>query len=214
MKRILCFGDSNTWGYVPATAGDRFDAATRWPGVMQQKLGAEYHVIEEARNGRTTVWDDPMKPHRNGSSVLPMILETHTPIDLVMIALGVNDLKHYFQLTAVDIAMGLGTLAEIVMQSQAGRWDAAGNRCSPEVLLLAPAPPVVSAQPFGHKFDGAPERGVGMRQAIAKVAQELGCGYFDASSVVTVPETDGIHLDEAGHQKLGTAVAQFILDGG
>ena len=120
IKRLLCFGDSNTWGYVPATTGERYEWKTRWPGVVQQKLGSDYAVIEEALNGRTTVWDDPMKPDRNGSKQLPIILETHTPIDLVIIALGVNDLTHHFHLNAIDIALGVGTLAEIVIQSRDG----------------------------------------------------------------------------------------------
>ena len=60
MKRILCFGDSNTWGYDPATQ-DRFDRATRWPGVLREQLGTGYEVIEEGLNGRTTVWNDPIE---------------------------------------------------------------------------------------------------------------------------------------------------------
>ena len=211
MKRLLCFGDSNTWGYVPATAGERYDRKTRWPGVLQQRLGSEYTVIEEALNGRTTVWDDPMKPDRNGSKQLPIMLETHTPIDLVIIALGVNDLKHYFHLNALDIALGLAALAEIVIQSDAGRLEANGTRRSPNVLLLAPPTPVESPKPFGHKFDGAPERCVGLGTAIAEVAAQLGCAFFDASHVVTTPDTDGIHLDDDGHRTLGAAVAQCVL---
>lgn len=210
-KRILCFGDSNTWGYVPASTGERFDWNTRWPGVLQQHLGSEYLVIEEALNGRTTVWDDPMKPDRNGSKHLPILLESHTPIDLVIIALGVNDLKHHFHLNAVDIALGMGTLAEIVIQSQAGRMELSGNRMSPEVLLITPPPPVESPNPFGRKFEGASERCDGIGAAISEVAAKLGCSSFDASRVVTIPNTDGIHLDKEGHQALGSSLAQLIL---
>lgn len=212
MKRILCFGDSNTWGYVPATAGERYGWETRWPGVLQQELGSEYKVIEEALNGRTTVWDDPMSPGRNGSKHLPTVLETHTPIDLVIIALGVNDLKHHFHLNAIDIALGVATLAEIVAQSHAGRLEASGIRRSPDILLVAPAPPVESPNPFGHKFDGAPERSVGIGKAIAEVAVELGCATLDASQFVTIPDTDGIHLDEKGHSALGVAVGKSVLN--
>ena len=211
LRKIVCFGDSNTWGYIPNTAGERYDRATRWPGVLQQQLGTDYIVIEEALNGRTTVWDDPMKPDRNGSKHLPTILETHTPIDLVIIALGVNDLKHHFQLTAIDIALGVKTLAEMVIQSQTGRIDSSGGRRSPDILLLAPALPVLSSNPLGHKFDGAHERGVGIGKAFTEVAAELRCPCLDANEVVTTPETDGIHLDENGHMKLGNAVAKRIV---
>ena len=207
--RVLCFGDSNTWGYIPATAAERYDAETRWPGVLQRQLGPDYTVIEAALNGRTTVWDDPMKPDRNGSKQLPVVLETHTPIDLVIIALGVNDLKHHFHLSAVDIALGAQTLAQTVLQSGAGRLQA-GTRRSPDVLMMAPALPVACPQPMGHKFDGAPDRGAGIGQAFAEAAAELGCACLDADQVVTVPDTDGIHLDADGHAKLGSAVADLI----
>lgn len=209
--KIVCFGDSNTWGYVPNTEGERFDEATRWPGVLQQKLGTDFTVIEEALNGRTTVWDDPMKPDRNGSKHLPTILETHTPIDLLIIALGVNDLKHHFNLRAVDIALGVRTLADIVRQSRAGRIKASGERRSPNLLLLAPALPVLSPNPLGHRFDGAQDRGIGIGEAVEEVAVEFMCPWLDANDIVTTPKTDGIHLDEDGHMKLGTAVAELVL---
>ena len=52
-RRILCFGDSNTWGYKPT--GGRYDEETRWPMRMQRLLGDGYIVIEEGLNGRTCV---------------------------------------------------------------------------------------------------------------------------------------------------------------
>lgn len=208
--RVLCFGDSNTWGYIPATQGERYDWPKRWPGVLQRELGPEYTVIEEALNGRTTVWDDPMKADRNGSRHLPVLLETHTPIDLVIIALGVNDLKHHFNLNAIDIALGARTLADTVLRSGAGRLEASSTRCSPDVLLVAPGLPVDSPNPLGHKFDGARERGAGLGVAMAEVAEDLGCLCLDADNVVEIPTTDGIHLDEEAHAKLGTAVAELL----
>ena len=97
MRRILCFGDSNTWGYDPAT-GERFDEQTRWTGVLQAALGGDYTVIEEGLNGRTTVWDDPIEGHKNGHEYLVPCLETHRPLDLVVLMLGTNDLKRRFSL--------------------------------------------------------------------------------------------------------------------
>ena len=105
MKTIVCFGDSNTYGRDPVTRG-RLDKKTRWPGVLQNTLGEEYEVIEEGLNGRTTVWDDPVRggPKRNGSLYLLPCLESHTPIDLLVIMLGTNDLKARFSVTPYDIA--------------------------------------------------------------------------------------------------------------
>ena len=91
MKTILCFGDSNTWGYRPDGAG-RFEWKVRWPGILQRELSGAARVIEEGLNARTTVFDDPVEGvsiSRNGSRHLPILLETHRPIDLVIIFLGV-----------------------------------------------------------------------------------------------------------------------------
>jgi lysophospholipase L1-like esterase len=60
MKTVLCYGDSNTWGYNPSTE-DRYPLAERWVSVLALALGPEYLVIPEGLNGRTTVWPDPSK---------------------------------------------------------------------------------------------------------------------------------------------------------
>ena len=96
MKRILCYGDSNTWGYDPATQ-ERFDRATRWTGVLRTTLGDGYEILEEGLNGRTTVWDDPIEGYKNGHTYLVPCLETHRPVDLVVLMLGTNDLKKRFR---------------------------------------------------------------------------------------------------------------------
>ena len=103
MKTILCFGDSNTWGFDPdATASSPYPIRhahdVRWTGVLARELGQEFHVIEEGQNGRTTVHEDPIVQHRNGRTYLPPCLESHKPIDLVVLMLGTNDLKAMFHL--------------------------------------------------------------------------------------------------------------------
>jgi lysophospholipase L1-like esterase len=212
MTTILCFGDSNTWGYVPGTDGERFPPHVRWPGVMAERLGAEYRVIEEGLNGRTTVWDDPLNPDRNGRCHLPMLLETHKPLDLVVILLGINDLKHHFHLTARDIAFGGGALVEVVQAGDAGPVGPDGKAGPPAVLLVAPVKPVPTEHRFGVKFEGALERCAGIAEAYRRVADELGCWFFDANRVATCPDTDGLHLDAAAHSSLGAALAVWILD--
>jgi len=92
-KTIVCFGDSNTWGFDPAS-GERFPADVRWPGVLRAQLGGGYQVIEEGLNGRTTTVDDPLQPHRNGLTYLPPCLESHKPLDLVTIMLGTTSAPH------------------------------------------------------------------------------------------------------------------------
>jgi lysophospholipase L1-like esterase len=107
---ILCYGDSNTWGYQAATA-ERLGRWERWPGVLQRTLG-DVHVIEEGQNGRTTVFDVPFEPDRNGLTYLPVALQTHHPVDLVVIDLGTNDL-FLPGVNAYHAAHGAIKLAEI-----------------------------------------------------------------------------------------------------
>src|SRR5262245_41824824 len=106
---VLCYGDSNTWGFVPGT-GARYALDVRWPGVLREQLGPEYWVIEEGLNGRTTVWEDPEVAGRNGQQYLPPCLQTHRPLDAVILFLGLNDLKTKFGATAETIAEGLAAL--------------------------------------------------------------------------------------------------------
>ena len=116
LKEVLCYGDSNTWGYNPITK-ERYEKDERWTGVLQNALGNDYHVIEEGLNGRTTVWDDPIEGFKNGKTYLIPCLETHKPLDLVIIMLGTNDLKKRFSLSAYDIAQGAGVLIDVVYKS-------------------------------------------------------------------------------------------------
>lgn len=199
-KTILCYGDSNTWGYDPATQG-RYPRDKRWTGVLRKKLGEGYLVIEEGLNGRTTVWDDPIEGFKNGKEYLIPCLETHKPIGLVVIMLGTNDLKMRFSLPACDIAAGAGTLAKIVQKSETGPGDSA-----PPVLLIAP-PPVAKLTEFAEMFEGATQKSVHLSRCFRQVAEELGCQLLDASEVMVSSDVDGIHFDVDEHRKLGEAVA-------
>src|SRR6056297_2207238 len=120
MKRILCYGDSNTWGYVPLT-GERYDETVRWTMLLQEKLGGDYKIIEEGLNGRTTVLDDPLEPGRNGLTYLGPCVQSQSPLDLVVLMLGTNDLKRRFSLAPEEIAMGLEKLVLAIAGSGAGR---------------------------------------------------------------------------------------------
>src|SRR5262249_33658335 len=110
---LLCYGDSNTWGFDPATQ-QRFPRNVRWPGRLQAALGDSWQVIEEGLNGRTTVLDSVLLPGRNGLAYLGPCLETHAPIDVVLIYLGTSDLADRYAMTATDIARGAGRLATTV----------------------------------------------------------------------------------------------------
>lgn len=199
MKTILCYGDSNTWGYDPVTGG-RFEREERWPGVLARELGDGYQVIEEGLNGRTTVWDDPIDAYRNGREYLIPCLESHAPLDLVVIALGVNDLKARLGVSASDIADGAGALVETVHKSATGPAGGA-----PEVLLLGP-PPVGELGDSDEMFEGALEKSRGFSKHYARVADKYGCGLLDLAGLVSVSDLDGVHFEASEHEKIGREV--------
>ncbi len=200
MKRILCYGDSNTWGHDPITK-ERFDDKTRWTRVLGQTLGPDYEVIEEGLNGRTTVWDDPLEGYKNGREYLVPCLETHRPMDLVIIMLGTNDLKKRFSVSAGDIAQGVGVLVSIVQGSTAGRQGKA-----PSILILVP-PPTTTLTEYAEAFDDAENKSRKFAASYKLMAQEMGCAYLDTSTIVEVSPVDGIHFEASEHRKLGNAVA-------
>ncbi len=205
MKTILCYGDSNTWGYNAATKS-RFSRDERWPGVFRQELGDGYLVIEEGLNGRTTVWDDPIEGYKNGKEYLIPCLETHKPLDLVVIMLGTNDLKKRFSLSAYDIAEGAGVLAHLVQRSYAGP-----NEGAPQVLLIAP-PPVARLSDYAEMFEGCEAKSRKLGEQYRRVADEYGCHFLNAGSIIVSTELDGIHLDLSEHHKLGRAVAGQVRE--
>jgi lysophospholipase L1-like esterase len=202
-RTILCFGDSNTWGYDPATQ-ERFPRDRRWTGVLRRELGEGYLVIEGGLNGRTTVWDDPIEGYKNGKEYLIPCLETHKPLDLAVIMLGTNDLKTRFSVPACDIAAGAGVLVDIVTKSDTGPGDGA-----PQVLLIAP-PPIARLSDFAEKFEGGTAKSMTLSRHFRLVAEERGCALLDASEVIISSDVDGIHLDLSEHRKLGKAVAARV----
>ncbi|HJN15136.1 MAG TPA: SGNH/GDSL hydrolase family protein [Armatimonadota bacterium] len=203
MKVVLCYGDSNTWGYDPATK-KRFAPDVRWTGVTQAQLGDGYRVIEEGLNGRTTVWDDPIEGYKNGKEQIIPCIESHKPIDLVIIGLGVNDLKQRFSVPAWDIAASAGKLVEIVQKSATGPDDSA-----PAVLLLCPAK-VGKLSEFADMFGGAVEKSAQLADQYERVAGEYDCPWFDIGAVATSSDLDGIHFEAGEHRKIGEAIAARV----
>lgn len=202
MKTILCYGDSNTWGFVPGT-GQRFDWQTRWPGVAQKEISSDHRIIEEALNGRTTSYDDHTRDSRNGRMFLPIALESHSPLDLVIIALGANDLKAQFNLAPFDIARGASKLVEVALS-----WQPP----VPGVLLVSPAHFVEADRQGDLSFAGAAAKSRELAQHYRYFAKQLGCEFFDAAKVVVPSSLDGLHWAAEEHRKFGKAIADKIME--
>jgi len=203
MKTILCFGDSNTWGWNPATLS-RYGRDERWTGVLRNQLGEDYLIIEDGQNGRTTVWDDPIEGHKNGAAYLPACLESHHPLDLVIIMLGSNDLKTRFSVPACDIAASAGVLVDIAQKSGFGPDDG-----PPQVLLMAP-PPLARLSDFAEMFEGSVEKSRLLGPRYRQIAEEYGCHFLDTGQIIVSSDVDGVHLDPGEHEKLGKAVAAKV----
>jgi len=203
-KVILCYGDSNTWGWVPGT-GARFPRNVRWPGILQQALGDGHYVIEEALNGRTTVWEDPIEQHKNGAAYLPACLDSHEPIDLAIVKLGGNDLKKRFSLSPYDIAQGIGTLHRLIEVSRAGYAAQA-----PSVLVVAPAPYTDILPKWKGMFEGAVDKSAQLAPLYEAVAAEHGAAFFNAGDVITPSPIDGVHYSAEAHRTLGEKLADVV----
>lgn len=202
--QLLCFGDSNTWGFDPAT-GSRLPYAQRWTSVMASRLGPGWHVIAEGMNGRTTVFEDPIEPGRKGLDYLIPCLVTHQPLDVVLIMLGTNDTKYRFSLQASDIAQGMRRLVRTVLATDCG---IAGR---PECIgIIAPVPinEWVLEGPFFQAHQTSKKLGAEYRQ----VAKEFGCAFFDAGEHLYCGMPDGIHLNPAQHENLGQLLADWVTD--
>lgn len=215
MKTILCFGDSNTWGYDaasrdPATgAVERFDWNTRWPGVLQAALGDGFRVIEDALNGRTVVANDAYFPNHRGYPQLLTALDAHAPIDLVILHLGVNELKQHFSLSAGMIALGM---EELIKAASAAMY----KYPAPKALLIAPAPvpEEIATGLWGFVFGReASQKSRMIGQAYREVARKYGCAFLDAGELgFALNEVDFLHYCAEDHKKLGLAAAKAVRE--
>lgn len=201
-RTLLCYGDSNTHGTPPMPHLDfegRHAPGDRWPNVMAAAL-PDWTVIAEGHPGRTTVHDDPLEgAHKNGLSVLPAILESHCPLDLVIVKLGTNDLKARYALPAQDIAFGAGKLVDCIrrLQPQAA------------VLLVAP-PPITESGCLAEMFGGGAAKSARLSALYAIEAKRQGAHFLDAGAHIAVDPVDGIHYALAAHHILGGVIAAEI----
>lgn len=209
MFNILLFGDSNTWGARPLkelTTIKRYGYTERYGGILQKELGVEYRVIEEGNSGRTTVWDDPIEGYKNGKEYLIPCLDSHQPLNLVVIMLGTNDLKSRFSLSGFDIAQSAGVLVSMVQT-----WRPAVGK-SPKVLLIAPPPIKNPAVFLQDMFAGGVEKSRKFSREFEKVAESYSCEFLDLAGIVEPSEVDGVHYEISEHKKLGKILAKIIKD--
>ena len=216
-KTILCYGNSNTWGYVPRKANDanlpieRYKKNERWSGILQSSLGNDFEVVEEGLNSRTTNINYKYPPDRNGKTYLPPCLYSHAPIELVILSLGANDLKPEFNRSAADICAGLSELIEIIQSSNYGR----GMQQAPRILILSQPIPLPISTNFIDKsestiFADITKKAKALIPLYANLAKEKGCFFLDVAREIDVSNIDGMHLDKESHKKLAQLITEKI----
>lgn len=206
-KRILCFGDSNTYGYDPK--GGRYDEDTRWTMRLQKQLGSDYTVIEEGFNGRTCVYDDPIEGgYKSGAAYLPPCLMSHNPLDVVVLMLGSNDTKKRFGLTPKTIGEGM---MQLIRLCRLYGMNAEGN--PPKVLVVAPVPFLESlpgtlhAECFGEQAIAVTR---GLAAEYQRISKLLRCDFLDAAQWAQPSVIDAVHLSREGHAGLADGLTQKI----
>jgi lysophospholipase L1-like esterase len=168
-------------------------------------LGSGYRVIEEGLSGRTVATDSWILPHRDGRSMLGPLLESHAPLDWVIILLGINDCGPTYRRDASEIAFGCATLLWTVQKAFAGPKGGV-----PQMLLISP-PPFGKFSPFMELFfRGGEETARGLAAAYATVAEACGARFLDAASILPPGPVDGVNPDANGHRQLGEAIGKLI----
>jgi lysophospholipase L1-like esterase len=202
LQRILCFGDSNTWGSDPTHkhAGKRrFSYSDRWPGVLANLLGIQYELIENGLSGRTTCHDDPEEGGgKNGYQAISQLLEQDNNFQLVIIMLGTNDLKTKFHQSAKKIVISMEQiLIKIRKVSQA------------KVLLIAPIRAREIKQ-YRDAFSGAAQKSQDLAEELGILANHHNIAFIDAGAVAQASDDDGIHMTADQHEKLAAIIFSEI----
>ncbi len=214
-KNILCFGDSNTWGFVPCVFDydtfhmERYSRNIRWPGVMQNLLGNDYFIIEEGLNGRTTDIEYPDVKGRSGTSYLEPCLYSHSRVDLVIIQLGINDLKVIFNRNIKAISEGLEKLIKIIRDSSYGK----DFKSAPRILIVGPPHLLHEGYLDANNepvFTGGMKKSNQFHDYFSILAKKSECDYLNLGDKVKVSDLDGLHLDQNGHKKVGILLASAV----
>jgi len=197
MATILCFGDSNTWGAIPNDTR-RYGYTERWPALLQSAL-ADVEVIEAGQPGRTLIHNDPFQGEKAGQHYLKDYLEHYAP-NLVLILLGSNDLKAKFAHTAKEVAKSAAQLAVKTQQ-----YQYSSKQQLTKVLLISP-PPIYEVGFYANMYAGAASKSRQLATYYQQYAQQIGCDFFDAGTVINSCKEEGIHWQVDQHQLLADAL--------
>lgn len=201
MKKVLCFGDSNTFGFIPES-GKRYDKNTRWSGILTQLAAEKVEIIEAGCNNRTAFSDNPAGFEQTGYKVLPTLLKKD--LDCVILAIGVNDLQFFYNPSLEEIKNGMRRLVDIVRE-----------QCpKAEIILVSPARLTdnIFNGYFRAMFDKMSiEKSLYLSEIYESIAKEKNCRFADWDKIVTVSPKDGLHLEPDAHKKIAEAMFESLL---
>lgn len=207
IRRIVCFGDSNTWGFN-AQNEQRFPEGIRWTSLLANQLGKDFQVVEEGLSGRTSVIDDDLFEGLNGLSYIHPCLMSHSPLELVIIMLGTNDTKARFNYTSFNIAQGIVRLA---VKAKNTTTSFIGNQ--PQVLVIAP-PPIgssyIDAEVGKSMGEGCDIKSAQLGEHLSELLESQNIHYLNIKGLVEMNTIDYMHLDEEGHKLLAQLVFNKI----
>lgn len=208
--RILCYGDSNTWGYISGSNRQRYGIGERWTRILAQLLGDDFEIIEEGLNSRTLVSDDTRvgKEGRNGYEYLIPCLDTHDPIDLVILMLGTNELKVMYHKSADEIGE---MLEEYFVKTILNRKSQCRDSY-PKLLIVTP--PLVNEETefcrANNKYVGASEESAELDNIYKDIAERNNCYFLSNEGLET--DVDGVHLSKESHRRLAEMLEIVIKE--
>ena len=202
-KTILCFGDSNTYGDSPEGLG-RYPRDQRWTGILQQRLGSDYRVVEAGLNGRTTVWEDPVEGDKCGIRQMPACIRSQTPLDLLILMLGTNDFKRRFHVTPTDVAESLERMVRLAQTIPNDRRE------TPFAILLVCPPALRPETMLGERIGDRSADSAALPPLVQAAAERCGVHYLNLAAWVEASPLDGMHMDRENHRKAAAAMERAV----
>ena len=216
--KVLAYGDSNTWGWIPTAEGyptERYADHVRWSGVLEKTLDSGSSVITNGLVGRTTDLDADNAVGTvagvdfNGKRSLAQAVASSMPLDWVVIMLGTNDLQVSHQRKPADIAKAVLDMAKDV---QGMNMPLYSTYPAPKVLVVAPpALGDTSDTPLSGLFSVGEKSSTKLGSDFRKLlSQNDAITWIDAGQVIKTDGVDGIHLSARAHEALGKAIGNAI----
>ncbi len=197
MKKILCFGDSNTFGFNPKN-GTRFDKNIRWTGVLQNLCTENFQIVENGCNNRTAFSVNPSGKNFTGNKILPELLNDN--FEYVILSVGINDLQNQYDVSEKDIEIGITNLIEIVRLTL------------PDTKIILISPPALTKNVLKSPFfstlfnEKSIEKSKKLAKIYERIAQKTGSDFIDLNKIATPSTADGLHFEEEEHKKIATEI--------